>query len=193
MRAHNPNRSGPRILSLGLPVRCCQGNPFSEHESVVKLAQDVLQVLESSHSRSAGPEQGAIQLGGVAEPATAPPNRMQGHRGEVLPQRAQLFECHTSMLPAHGSQPQGRLTRIRTAACHQDVQVFPQSGRIEICERFGELPVGTGSRGGKPVVQKSHDGRRNLGAGRFPIEKCGSDIEIASLARQTGQLTQALA
>ena len=97
------------------------------------------------------------------------------------------------MLPAHGSQPQGRLTRIRTLACHQDVQVFPQSGRIEIRERLGELPVGARSRRGKPVVQKTHDDRRDLRAGRFPIEKRGTDVEIASLACQPGQLTQALA
>ncbi len=159
----------------------------------MKLAQDVLQVLESSHGRSAGPEQGAIQLGGVAEPATAPPNRMQGHRGEVLPQRVQLFECHASMLPAHGSQPQGRLTRICTAAGHQNIQIFAQSGCIEIRERLGELPVGARSRGGQPVVQKTHDGRRNLRAGRFPIEKRGTDVEITSPSCQPGQLTQALA
>ena len=158
----------------------------------MKLPQDVLQILESSHGRVSGSKQGAIQLGGVAQPAAVASDSMQGHRGEVSAQRAQLLEGHTSALPARTSQAQSGFAQVYAAASCQDVQVFAQSSPIELRERLGELLVGTSSRGSKPVVQKTHDNGRNLCFGRFPIEKCSTDVEIASLARQPGQLTQPL-
>ena len=116
MRAHNTSRSRVYVFPLGLPSACFARNPSREHKGIVKLPQDVLQILEALHSRSAATEQGSIQLGGVAKPATAPPKGMQSHRGEVSPQRAQLLDRHPSAFPAGSSQPQGGLSRICTAA-----------------------------------------------------------------------------
>ncbi len=175
-----------------LPGGCFACNPFGQHEGVVKLPQNVLQILEALHGRGAATEQGAIQLGGVAKPATAPANCVQGHRGEVTAQRAQFFERRPSVLPARTSQAQGSFARIHPAARHQDVQVLAQPSRIEFRECPGQLPVRPRTLGGKPVAHEAHDQLRNLGSGRLFVEKRSTDVEIAALAGQPGQCAQSL-
>ena len=158
----------------------------------MKLTQYVLHILEAPHGRGAAAEQGAIQLGGVANPATAPSNCVQGHRGKVATQRAQLLDRRPSVFPACTSQPQGRFARIRSATRHQDIEVFAQANRIEIAECLGQLAVGTSAGSSKSVVQETHDDRRHLGLGCFLVEERSAHVEVAPLARQSGQRTQAL-
>jgi hypothetical protein len=52
--------------------------------------------------------------------------------------------------------------------------------------------VGPRTLGGKPVAHEAHDQLRNLGSGRFLVEKRNTDVEIAALAGQPGQCAQSL-
>jgi len=192
MRGHYPGRCCVRGFALRLPGGSFASNPFSQHKGVVKPPQNLLQIFEALYGRSATAKQSAIQLGGIAEPATAPTNGMQGHGSEVSAQRAQFIECHPGVPPAGFGQAQSSLARVGPAAGNQDVEILVQSSRIEIGERLGKRRVGMVARSRKPALQETHHRGRDFGPRHFGIKERHADIKVASLPSQPGQRTQAL-
>ena len=110
----------------------------------------------------------------------------------MSPHGAQFLHRRPSVFPACASQPQGSFTRIRPPTRHQGIEVLAQPSRIEISQCLRELPVRTSASRGKPVAQEAHDDGLRLGLGRLLVEERGAHVEIAPLASQPGQCTQAL-
>jgi len=192
LRGDQPGRGGGRGFALRLPGGSFASNPFRQHKGIVKLPKNLLQRLESSYGQSASSEQSAIQLGGIAEPATAPPDSMQGHRREVSAQRSQFIKRHARVPPAGFGQSQSRFIQVCPVARNQKVEVPVQPGRIEISQHLGKLRVGMVARRRKPASQKTHHRGRGFRPRHLGIKERDADIKVASLPGQSGQRTQAL-
>ena len=92
----------------------------------MKLTEKILHGLEALHRGGAATEEGAPQFAGVAQPATAPANGVQGHRGKVYSQRTQFLPHGLTLPLACAPQACAGLFQAHTTPRHQNPQVFAQ-------------------------------------------------------------------